>query len=80
MSTLDWLAYSVFTLVLIHFIDIFIHNGLTSVLKKIISFLLLLPGSNSIVKIFTKQEIDSFIKEAFDENVSNGEKKTNYYS
>ena len=74
-SMIDWLSYSVLTLVLIRLVHLFLAKGFGAVMKEVASFLLLIPGCESLVKVFTRKEIDSFMKDTFQSDTGVAEER-----
>nr|XP_026692289.1 uncharacterized protein LOC100175941 [Ciona intestinalis]XP_026692290.1 uncharacterized protein LOC100175941 [Ciona intestinalis] len=62
---LSWFPAVITSLVVVYFIDILLKRGVVGLFKSFANAILLLPGTNAIVKAFTKKEIEGFIQKSF---------------
>uniref|UniRef100_H2Z2C0 Sphingosine-1-phosphate lyase n=1 Tax=Ciona savignyi TaxID=51511 RepID=H2Z2C0_CIOSA len=71
VCALSWFPTIIASLVVVHFVDVFLKNGAAGLFKSIANAILLLPGMGAVVKSFTKKEIVCFMEKSF-----TGDKKT----
>ena len=62
-----WLSTLITTLVAVYLLHVYSREGFFGVFKSVASFLLLLPGVNDLVKLFTQKEIKSFLDDAIEQ-------------